>query len=514
MTDSGASWETGQWVDMVVTCGGSTMTVASNTATVLTGGAWAGGEPPDVSAYTIESKAIIPTTGTINLNFGTSDLISRVDAVMQGWVGVETQPNTGQIGLLSTALRSDSVSFRRYVRIGDTGGTDRKVRVYNTAETELCVSTSEVPTSGLIHVAVAWNFSCMGESDSALIQLFMGGVEEAQFAYTGSVGSLLGTGTAQAFGEWINTGTSRGADLFGEDLTFRVLSIGDSGFRPMYDLFPRIRLIGSASMPPTMDSSHNAAAAKTHDQWTVTGGSSPNLAFSTVDEYPNDDTTSSVNAAAVNLKQSFQFLAANPLVSTDTVEAIGFRFNIAIGAGKVFGSFLLCDTDDTETLQTLPNPGITLLGAATDHATGVYGLVRPDGGTWVVSDFDQATYASGVAEAVTATTMTDNEATWIINQWEGYLVTIGASSIRCISNTATILTMAGTGWTGGTPAPGAYTLTASKLHFGFQAPSSGSIFSTCTNLTGPEIYHWNATDAEYPDLKPPFLQYTSLWGRG
>jgi hypothetical protein len=54
MTDGGATWTVNQWCGFIVTSGGKTLTVASNTATVITGTAgWSGGGNPGAAAYTI-----------------------------------------------------------------------------------------------------------------------------------------------------------------------------------------------------------------------------------------------------------------------------------------------------------------------------------------------------------------------------------------------------------------------------------------------------------------------------
>lgn len=54
-TDPGAAWTVNQWAGKVVTAGASTGTVVSNTATVLTVGAWTGGTPAAATAFTISS---------------------------------------------------------------------------------------------------------------------------------------------------------------------------------------------------------------------------------------------------------------------------------------------------------------------------------------------------------------------------------------------------------------------------------------------------------------------------
>ena len=47
LTDTRVSWTVNEWVGNVVSCGGKTMMVTSNTATVLTGtGGWSGGGNP------------------------------------------------------------------------------------------------------------------------------------------------------------------------------------------------------------------------------------------------------------------------------------------------------------------------------------------------------------------------------------------------------------------------------------------------------------------------------------
>ncbi len=65
MTDTGATWTVGQFVGAVVTMGGSTATVTSNTATVLTFSAWAP-TGPTTGAYTIS----FPCNGDANQDVG------------------------------------------------------------------------------------------------------------------------------------------------------------------------------------------------------------------------------------------------------------------------------------------------------------------------------------------------------------------------------------------------------------------------------------------------------------
>lgn len=49
LSDTRASWITDEWIGEVVAAGGKTLTVTSNTATVLTGASWSGGGNPGSS---------------------------------------------------------------------------------------------------------------------------------------------------------------------------------------------------------------------------------------------------------------------------------------------------------------------------------------------------------------------------------------------------------------------------------------------------------------------------------
>ncbi len=55
-----------------------------------------------------------------------------------------------------------------------------------------------------------------------------------------------------------------------------------------------------------------------------------------------------------------------------------------------------------------------------------------------------------------ATTLTDLTSSWTTNQWVGATVSMGGSTATVVSNNGTTLTFSG--WTGGTPLPGPYTI--------------------------------------------------------
>lgn len=88
MTDSGKTWTVDQWVGYICTCGGKTITIASNTATVLTGTAgWSGGgSPVDGSTYTITSAG---TGGyeEYQIGTGTGKWLSETDGGMNWQLG-------------------------------------------------------------------------------------------------------------------------------------------------------------------------------------------------------------------------------------------------------------------------------------------------------------------------------------------------------------------------------------------------------------------------------------------
>lgn len=65
LTDTREAWDTDQWVNYIVTAGGKTMTVTSNTATVLTGASWSGGgNPGNGTAWKIDLGVTDDDTGT------------------------------------------------------------------------------------------------------------------------------------------------------------------------------------------------------------------------------------------------------------------------------------------------------------------------------------------------------------------------------------------------------------------------------------------------------------------
>ena len=89
-------------------------------------------------------------------------------------------------------------------------------------------------------------------------------------------------------------------------------------------------------------------------------------------------------------------------------------------------------------------------------ATGTFTII----GTWPTPyNIVAPGFATGTSTSVNATTMTDTGATWTVNQWKGHTVTLGGSTAIIASNTATVLTLNATGWVGGTPSNGTYTVT-------------------------------------------------------
>src|SRR6266702_3772300 len=81
-------------------------------------------------------------------------------------------------------------------------------------------------------------------------------------------------------------------------------------------------------------------------------------------------------------------------------------------------------------------------------------------GTWPVPyDVTGPGYSTGTSTSANASTLTDITQSWIVNQWKGHVLAINNSTAVILSNTATVLTLTSTGWTGGTPSSGNYTVT-------------------------------------------------------
>jgi hypothetical protein len=72
---------------------------------------------------------------------------------------------------------------------------------------------------------------------------------------------------------------------------------------------------------------------------------------------------------------------------------------------------------------------------------------------------------TGTSTAVGATSMTDTVQAWTVNQWKGFTVTSGGSTMVIISNTATVLSGAALtlAWSPSQPATGAYTISANSF---------------------------------------------------
>ncbi len=81
---------------------------------------------------------------------------------------------------------------------------------------------------------------------------------------------------------------------------------------------------------------------------------------------------------------------------------------------------------------------------------------------------------SGLVGTPGPTTLTDLTASWVTNQWVGATVTMGGSTATVLSNAGTTLTFSG--WLGGTPLPGPYTVQL--------AGSSGAATNACANAAG------------------------------
>jgi len=123
LTDTREAWLTNQWINHVVTCNGKTMTVTSNTATVLTGTAWSGGgNPGNGFAWSIAAGTRF-IQGRLRSTFGAVNIGVLASTSAYQWYtryrttspagnpwtatgGAETDVDAVEFGLSSVALGS------------------------------------------------------------------------------------------------------------------------------------------------------------------------------------------------------------------------------------------------------------------------------------------------------------------------------------------------------------------------------------------------------------------------
>jgi len=117
-------------------------------------------------------------------------------------------------------------------------------------------------------------------------------------------------------------------------------------------------------------------------------------------------------------------------------------------------------------IYTLTPPGTWAFSAQLSLNNEISDVVQYGGQIYV-----SIAPTSGVATTVTATTLVDSTANWVVGQFINATVTMKTSTALVTSNTKTTLTFAG-GWAGGTPSLSTYQLT--KGFWTWNQLSSGS----------------------------------------
>lgn len=104
-------------------------------------------------------------------------------------------------------------------------------------------------------------------------------------------------------------------------------------------------------------------------------------------------------------------------------------------------------------VYSLTPPGTWALSATLSAAGEISDIIQYGGQIYVAIK-----PTTGVSTGVTSTTLTDSSASWVPGQFIGSTLSMGNSTARVTSNTATTATFTG-GWVGGTPSQGLYQFT-------------------------------------------------------
>lgn len=329
MTDSGASWTVNAFVSSVVTMGGSTASVTANTSTQLTINAW---------------SPLAPATGAYTI----------------------TPP--------------------RLFRIGDTGGTDTKFRVYDLANNLLLTSNASCAVVGKTRFALsldALNGQTVAGTVRVFIKLYLDGVEDTAVQTSLVDTSIFDTTKDFFWGEYLPAATNRGADMYGDDLAFRYSTTASDA--PHITAYPSdISLVGGSTLPPTAESLYHEFSSTT---------ASPN-SYQDIDDYPWSG--SDQLATTANSKRAlFTYSAANPLSGSETIDDVqqGIVSDVSSGA-KVTGTplYSLAGTDLIE--SGFSTPSTSMVGDR------VANMLRPGGGSWVKADFDPGVLSFGIESLV------------------------------------------------------------------------------------------------------------------
>ena len=298
--------------------------------------------------------------------------------LFQCQVGVSGTPSS-EIGLLSAYANPTT---ERYVRIG----TDRKIRVYDSAGTQVGhTSRNVISDTGMTHFAICYDFlfgqpnlaATSGASNRAYVTLWVNN----QWEWDGLIAAPSGTplitttGTDIVWGEDLDAAVNRGVDAYIDDYDAdRMAASGsyESKFLPHIAAYPVMQVVGGNNNPPTANGTHVA--------WTGGAGDYTGLD----DGATNDgDTTFVGDGTSAGVKETYTYSAANPTDSADTIHDVSMRaVKRNTGAAKNTPFALLRDASANESTGTWASASTSYLGEI------VFGLSRPAGGAWGHTDFD------------------------------------------------------------------------------------------------------------------------------
>jgi hypothetical protein len=218
-------------------------------------------------------------------------------------------------------------------------------------------------------------------------------------------------------------------------------------------------------------------------------------------EDPSMDATSVTSKAFTYMRQIRNpegYYWAAGLDTTRQDRVFGQRATVASNmniAGEKFTHFLdgslISLTFSLNKVFTLAPPGTWTLSATLSSANEISDGIQYGGQIYIAL----APYNGTATSAPGATTLTDTNANWNVNQFTGATLTSGVSTATITSNTATVLTFSG-GWTGGTPAQGTYQLTKGFYTWS-QLPSASWIQNTVsgTHFTVIREQLWRSLNA-------------------
>lgn len=415
MTDTAKTWTTSQWVGAVVTCNGKTLTVTSNTATVLTGSAgWSGGGNPGAPfAYTITMTEANPRWA---LGFSSGAL---TELLLGG--GGAIAPDIAFRRVSNTTMELRRLLLNAAPILRGLGSTDTQPRWQlqggildfgpggsTTADTRLSRESASVFRIGLVATA--------GSQAGLLLPVpTTAGHRSASSASSVTIFASKEAGRGRMFAV-DDVGAVSGPLGYPEGVFGNAVLAGIGGF-----------------------------------------GVDPNIGFQTLTGWgilESLELTYANRTAALSGEGWLQLR----LVSTNT---IGNK------VGVVFPGPADTTGPQHTVVEAQPMLQIRLQPPSLADVRMFVGYSSLSLAKMVSAD--EPAGDSGTSTAISATTLTDSTKAWTVDEWIGCIVTAAPNYLVITSNTATVLTGAG-GWQTATPTnPVAYIIAGEYVGFRFSS---------------------------------------------